>query len=576
MFGPPRRRAALNIALVVLALLLVIGAVLRVRHLTSSPGWFRDEGLYMEVAWNVAKGEARAGPLNVTWVSPFETHPPLYFLASGVWMHVTGALRGDYRANIQTFRWFSVGCGLLVLLGMWGVGTALGSALLALLTIAILVFDPWTVMFHRMGLPYNLLALEFVGALLLAHRYFETPTIGRLTWAAAVAATAPLTVYYGIALPVALWVAVGIAGRRRDLWLPPLAFIPLALFLAGVWRVHPVGLDADWAQFRVDSAGTWNLGDWAQDFTDLLSVSPLVPLGLLGLALLPRRGLSSFLQITVVLYLFLWLRRPHSQIWLHRADTGVNVPLITYPLIPLLAPLALGTSAALLAAWRHLRGDAVGGQAPGGAVRLRVVTALLAVVVGFTLLFMASASMRAIRGLEPHMESVPPARWGFLSPLAYDLAVMKTEAEGSPSTGPGVATFLSQQDVKPTDLIIAEYPLWWTIPGRHATLTQALAFLGEKTDFFTYPIPHERFAYPADWHTARFIVLDEMTSRWRAEFDPAIRAAVREIESRWRLVFRAGRLEVYAPRVFPPLQPEEINPLEITPESASAEVIHAF
>lgn len=536
----------------------------------------------MEVAWNAALGEARLGPINHTWVSPFQTQPPLFALSSGVWMHLTGALRGDHRPNIQTFRWFSAGCGLLVIVGAHLVGVALASPLLGLLAAALLTFEPWTVMFHRMGLPHNLLALEILATLLVAHRHFEAPRPARLLLATFLASTAPLTVYYGAALPLALIVTVALAGRPRDLWIAPLALAPLALFLAGLWWVHPRGLEADWAQFRLSAAGTWDLRDWAQDAVDLLTLSPLVPLGLLGLALLPRRGMTLLAQLTTLLYLFLWLRRPQNQIWFHRAELDAHFPLITYPLIPLLPLLALGSAQTALLAWRHLRGDALLGQAPAGLWRLRTVSALGALALGGVLAAMASTSLRAISNREPNQRGVPFDHWGFQSPLAQGLAIQKFEALGSPITGPGVATYLWSQGVRPDDLIIAEYPLWWTLPGRKATLSLAIAYLGGPSDFITYPIDHARFAYPCDWRQARFVILDEQTRRWRAEFDREIRAAVREIERNWTEVFSAGRLKVYAPlpatppgEVFDPFLPPVDSgtpipgPDPLTPDAAS-------
>ncbi|MBN1476738.1 glycosyltransferase family 39 protein, partial [Candidatus Sumerlaeota bacterium] len=309
------RRASFDITLVCLAVTLLLGAALRLRNLTSSPGWFRDEGVYMEVAWNAAHGEARLGPINHTWVSPFQTIPPLYPLASGAWMRTIGALRGDERPNIQPFRWFSVGCGLLVIAGAYGLGLALGSPLLGLLAAALLAFDPLTVMFHRMGLPYNLLAVEVVATLGLAHLYFREPRLTRLLAPTLVAAMAPLTIYYGVALPLALILGVALMGRLRDVWLASLSILPLALFLCGLWWVHPLGLEADWAQFRADSSGTWSLADWTQDFRDLFATTPLITLGLVGLLMLRRGGVSLVTQLTALIYLFLWLRRSHNNIW---------------------------------------------------------------------------------------------------------------------------------------------------------------------------------------------------------------------------------------------------------------------
>jgi hypothetical protein len=544
-----RRRAALDLTLICLAVILLLGTALRLRNLTSSPGWFRDEGVYMEVAWNAAHGEARLGPINHTWVSPFQTIPPLYPLASGMWMRTIGTLRGDERPNIQTLRWFNVGCGLLVIVGAHGLGLALGSPLLGLLAAALLAFDPLTVMFHRMGLPYNMLAIEIVAALGLAHLYFREPSVRRLIAPTLIAAMAPLTIYYGITLPLALILGVALAGRQRDLWLPSLAILPLALFLCGLWWVHPLGLEADWAQFRADSSGTWSLADWTQDFRDLFATTPLIILGLIGLLMLRRGGVSLVTQLTVLIYLFLWLRRPHNNIWIHRPDLPLHMPVIIYPLIPLLPLLALGASRVLLTAWHHLRGDTLDGQAPGTELRLRVVNALFGAAVVVTLCLMANVSIRAIHLLPSPLRSDPPDLWGFESPLAHDLAILKSEAQGWGSGDPGVSGFLWSQGVEPEELVIAEYPLWWTLPGRHATLTQSLASLGRSTDFFAEDMPRERFLYPCDWREARFVILDPMTERWRAEFDPAVREAVLEIRGLWRLVHRSGRLSVYAPRV---------------------------
>ncbi len=553
------RRGGVSLAFVALIFLLLAGTVVRVRHITSIPGWFRDEGTYMEAAWNAARGEARIGPLNHTWVSPFQTKPPLHALTSGAWMHVIGAVRGDQRPNIQVFRWFSALCGLLVILGVHRLGWAFGPPPLALLATALVTFEPWTVMFNRMGLPHNLLAVEFMAVFLLAHRYFEKPSVGRLAATAAVAATAPLTAYYGLALPIALCVAVALMGRRRDLWLAPLALLPFALFIAGLWWVRPLGLEADWAQFRLNATGTWDPRDWLRDARDLLTVSPLIVLGLIGLALLPRRGIRPLIQITVALYLFLWLRLPHNQVWLRDPHLDIHLPLLVYPLIPLLPLIVLGAVQTLITAWLNVRAPAEAPPVPWK--RLRTTIAVIGLVAALALTLAASSSFPLLRGLRPRAEETPPDRWIYTSALAYHLAILKSEALGSPETGPGVSPFLWDQGVADDDLVIAEYPLWWTLPGRPATLTQSVAYLGGGADFFVYPVARERFAYSCDWRTARFIVLDLVTRRDRAWPGSAVKPIVEEIESDWEEVFRAGRLIVYAPpRVVSPEVTAPSNP----------------
>lgn len=545
--GPGRPRGQIDLTFLCFATIVFVALCLRLPNLEWSPGWWLDEGLYLDVAWNAAHGQARLGPVNHTWVSPFQTAPPLHPLLSGFWMRASAAVHGFDGPDLLSFRRFSALCGILTVIGAYGLGLLWRVPLVALLAAAILAVDPWTVMYHRLGLHYNLLALEVVALLLTAHAYFEEPRPRRLIRPVVIASLAPLTVYYGVAVPIALWIAVLVAGRPRDAWLPPLALLPIALFLAWLWHWNPPGLHADWKHFRHDAITTWQLTDWLRDFRDLFTVTPLVPLGLLGLAVLPRRGTVTLLQILTLVYLFIWLRRPGSLVWIRRPDLDLAVPGMTYPLIPLQAPLALGAAALCLNAWRHFRGDAVDGAAPGSLLRLRVATAITVLIIGGALALLTVSSLRAI-WRQPDNRFEPHDDWGFHSVIASELAVQRDEIEGPNPLHRGVAPFLWSQRVSPEELVIAEYSLWWRLPGRHATLAQAIAHTGGRADFYTYPLPPERWAYSADWRSARFIVLDEATRRWRTQIDPNLRDVVHEIQRTWVQVFARGRLKVYAPR----------------------------
>ncbi|MCD6385612.1 hypothetical protein J7M23_07505, partial [Candidatus Sumerlaeota bacterium] len=71
--------------------LLLSAILIRIVDVSTAPGWFRDEGNYYTVCQTLAtKGKPALGPLNITFCSPFMTHPPFYFYTSAGWLTLTG------------------------------------------------------------------------------------------------------------------------------------------------------------------------------------------------------------------------------------------------------------------------------------------------------------------------------------------------------------------------------------------------------------------------------------------------------------------------------------------------------
>jgi hypothetical protein len=308
-------------------------------------------------------------------------------------------------------------------------------------------------------------------------------------------------------------------------------------------------------------ASSADVGHLLRNLIDLLVVTPLVPVGLVGLALLPRSALTTFLQVGGFLLLLGWLGQPSVSVRDHSSGLILGTPMDVWGLAALLPLLAIGTAQAALLIWRQLRGDATEGRAPGGRARFLAGTAICLLAAALILGTMLAATLRAISDVTPMGIGPLHAQRGFQAPLPEVLAFAKDDVVGD-DLREGAAEYLWSRDIGEEALIIAETPLWWVLPGRHATLAQSLAFSGIETNEIPIPVERERFVYPCDWRDAEWAVLGPLTSRWTAAEDSAIRDAVREIETRWSLAQQSGALRVYAAprRADAPVTPEPASP----------------
>ncbi len=70
----------------ILVLILLLAIFLRFYDLGINPGWYSDEGSYMDISWNLANGELRVFALD----NPFVPHPPLFFIIGGILLKFLG------------------------------------------------------------------------------------------------------------------------------------------------------------------------------------------------------------------------------------------------------------------------------------------------------------------------------------------------------------------------------------------------------------------------------------------------------------------------------------------------------
>jgi hypothetical protein len=66
----------------------------------------------------------------------------------------------------------------------------------------------------------------------------------------------------------------------------------------------------------------------------------------------------------------------------------------------------------------------------------------------------------------------------------------------------------------PNDLVIANVNIAWLLKARTADFLQATLWKGYPTEYFASGISRERFRYPADLETAKYVVVGDIDQVW--------------------------------------------------------------
>lgn len=499
----------------------IAGAVLflamlaRLNSIDVNPGWFRDEGTYLEVARTIwSSGGARFGPLNVTFASPFMTHPPLWFAASGAWITATGA-------SLPMLRFFNA---LLCLALVWVVYRALreivGGWGIPLLGMAIAAFHPDVVLFHRMALPYPLLALEATGALWMLWRWERTRR-EKYFWAGlACAALAPITVYYGIIVPLWAGVFCLLSAEPRRRWRAPLALLallPLGVLWLWGWQRWP-GFSADWLALMA-SAQAGSLAKTLEHYCDYAAMGAFYVLGLAG-CLFAGGGWRGAARLAL-------LPLGMLHMILRKEDTLIHV--VNYPVAALHPFLAIGAAllagrAGMLAAKILIPAAAKPGpSAPSRKAAVAAGVVLIAVIAAGAVISLRFAATKFPTTLE------------FAMVQDVDSAFL-------------MASYVNKRQ-RPGNHALATESMWWLVKGLAAGIPQSMAWRGEQTDFYLYDIDRGRFAWPPDPARAQFLIVDRFMNE-RLQTPPGnpqylFRQEIERLIQSWNLVMDADELKLY-------------------------------
>jgi hypothetical protein len=492
---------------------LIAAAYFRFYNLRQSPGWYSDEGNYIDLAENWMQGNwQNYGVIG----APYSQRPPLY-------MYVTAAAMRVFGVDIAVSRGVSATSSLIcVILAAWLAWKSLGKRE-GILTLWIAGIAPWVVVFARFGMTYNLLAPFFLFSL-IAVIYYRRST--RPVWLVAASISSALaftTDYLGILCGVTIGLIL-LFKQPRGL----VVFIPV--FLATLTIVFIPVLIVNAPVFFTDMAHLFLWGGQIQssvspllsiviNYSELLRRESWILLGLCGLFLIKDSSTRNTLLIAVGLTL----------IMVTRAYTPVGGGL--HYLMHLFPIFALGLAVFICSSFDKII-DLLTNDFTQFLSRFPHTVSpaanLFAILVVFSpIIWMALASF-----------SMTVYSVDYLFTGNDDLQLVK------PEDADKARAFINAQ-VEPGELVLGSPSMIWGLKTMNrADFLGALAYTGEQPNNYIY-VDKARYTQDISLDAARFVVLDPLAEEFAPKVLPGMQSWLDKIHT-WPVVFESGDIRVYS------------------------------
>lgn len=500
---------------------LLSAAFVRLWNLYDNPRWYTDETNYIILTRNIGLTYSLTDAPHKALLFPFATdavpHPPLYFMLNGLLMRFMDA-------GILSGRMISALCGLVCAYLLFRATRRLFGPFAAWVAAGLFAFHYPSVFFLRWGMPYNLsMAFSIVGFWAMAEMQRQPR---RIKWPALALIAAGLSAtssFFGLPILIFVSTCLLFRMRRKPLvlasialvgWLPLVAFLALGFETRGASFVH------DFLALGARASGGGSIESSISAFFVQLGrlligtrlrppdyqIWPIDPVYIAGSVGLIWIAIQAKGRRWIALY-FAFAAFP---ILLKRGSD----PEIKYDEVMFLFLLYLGAGA-LAAVLKHRFGH-----------KRQIAKA---VVIAF------SATAIAILGGLRVWQTVThlPSRYEFVGSV------------NSASDAHQLAAWINER-VNEDSLIIAPERVDFLLRGRVTNLYQSVAYTTGSTQWHENIEPW-RWAFPADFHQAQFIILD-FTDR-AIVLQPNNRnmdvLAASLFSPEWRMVAEIGEYYVY-------------------------------
>jgi 4-amino-4-deoxy-L-arabinose transferase-like glycosyltransferase len=209
-------------------LILSIGIILRVWDLGVIPSWDYDEGVNINIAWNLVHGSLSWFNLEYTFVP----HPPLFFIAAGAFLKIFGN-------DLLVLRALTALYGILTLILLYLMGREFLNEKMGLLISFLFAIYPNAIFFGRIGFANNQLMLLSVLTLYSLLKYFKHRTAKWAYLASLSAGLASVTEASGIIMVLSVGLVFLVYDRKKLLRVLFISSAPFALFFFSMLVISP-------------------------------------------------------------------------------------------------------------------------------------------------------------------------------------------------------------------------------------------------------------------------------------------------------------------------------------------------
>jgi hypothetical protein len=511
------RRAVLTQYLL-LAVIILVGAYLRLVNLRTNPGWYPDEGSNLNVAWNLWQGRfqyfAIGGSLLVN------ARAPLFPLILAGLFNLVGYDILIARVVCAVAGVVTIPLLFFALENSLGGWRALGAA-------ASLAVFPLAVLYNRWAFDYNLLMPLSVICYWAFLRLIETRAAHWIGLAALTISLSIVTAWVALALLICLFIMGWLYQRRALLWSIPLAMSLPVAFLVFSYQYSPIAFAQDFAQ-TFSRAGSPLFVQFVMasfNYFTFIASSPWLLPGIVGLFLLEPRRVRALVLLIFFVSLFFVLRfSMAAELGFYRVlglvpFMALGLAALLYRGVPIVVRIVSSDLERLLARWEQISRSTRAVR----VIRLVTLPTFLWVVIVDVVFFIILAQFLMV-----------PAQFG--TQIDNVLAVPPADAIA--------AIDYVNANAGPDDVVIASPQVGWAVRARVADFQQTLSYQGFPTENYPTPIEPSRFAFDPTPANARFVVVDRMWRNWGTANITATTYLLDDV-SHWQIAFKAGDFIVY-------------------------------
>ncbi len=507
-----------------LCLILALATYIRFVNLRSNPGWYSDEGVFINYAENLALGR---------WQIFALVNSPMLIQRPPLFLFVLTAAFKLWSPDILVLRGLTAFYGVSSVWLLYMLVHSCFGTRLALLSAGMLAICPWIVAYNRMGFTYSQMAPLFLLVILACCRFVDTR---RAWWAVAACLAAGLasaTDYLGAVAPLLVATVLLVYDRR---WMLPgvcLMGLILAASFLPVYLANPQGFWDD-AHFtlaiRTGISPLLQIVNVVFNYAELIRRESWMVVGIIGLSLLPQRRAKLMILFVVWVTVLVTVRT------LTPVGRGLHYLMHIFPFVALGLATFLDWSVPKLFAFMENLFNDLRQRFPfvskNAALHRSWRVGQSILISGIVFLLMVS-----------------PIIWMLFANVAQSVY-----GNYFIFTGNDDLTLSAEKDVnqvvdyvrahaRPDALVFASPQIVWAVPGHKAEFP--LVFLYDGKDLgYTVHMPRFRFAYSCSLQDAAYVMLDPLARNFATQVVPGMKGLIEEVEQ-WPLALEAGDIQVY-------------------------------
>jgi len=268
----------IELTLLALGLIVVVAAILRFVNLSTTPGWWPDEGVMLNIATNLSHGKMQM----FSFTYPMNPHPPLFFLLGVPFIKIFGS-------SILSLRILSALLGTASTIIAFLIGRKMKNDLAGLLSALLVAVTPAIILTSRIALSYELLSTLYLLTLLLVLVWDQKKRDVMLVLASVVAGLCTITSYGGVVAIVFLLVFVAFRNWRKLPICLVFSPLPAVIYIAVMLALDRNAFLHDIKYMLIRPESQIGAMQILQSFKSLVIGFPVLMIGLIGFFFAKRK-----------------------------------------------------------------------------------------------------------------------------------------------------------------------------------------------------------------------------------------------------------------------------------------------